>query len=110
MRHSPSVFHISPLFFYLPTRLPSCFFFFFNNPAPPEIYPLPLHAALPISRMRAGPSSLWLPLPGPPCGRFHAIGRMFGPRLWPIFPPTCPHPPGSTPPAAPPSRVSSLRP
>src|SRR2546421_9734968 len=25
-----------------------CFFFFFNDPAPTEIYPLPLHAALPI--------------------------------------------------------------
>src|ERR1022692_385761 len=25
------------------------FFFFFNDPAPPEISPLPLHAALPIS-------------------------------------------------------------
>src|SRR2546428_1671176 len=25
------------------------FFFFFNDPAPPEIYPLPLHDALPIS-------------------------------------------------------------
>src|SRR5256885_8762349 len=25
------------------------FFFFFNDPAPPEIYPLSLHAALPIS-------------------------------------------------------------
>src|SRR2546430_17543916 len=24
------------------------FFFFFNDPAPPEIYPLPLHDALPI--------------------------------------------------------------
>src|SRR2546428_10412800 len=24
-------------------------FFFFNDPAPPEIYPLPLHDALPIS-------------------------------------------------------------
>src|SRR3989440_11398419 len=24
------------------------FFFFLNDPAPPEIYPLPLHAALPI--------------------------------------------------------------
>src|SRR5258705_13336732 len=29
-----------PLFF---------FFFFFNDPAPPEIYPLPLHDAFPIS-------------------------------------------------------------
>src|SRR5256885_3731857 len=26
----------------------SFFFFFFNDPAPPEISPLPLHAALPI--------------------------------------------------------------
>src|SRR6202049_2170007 len=26
----------------------SFFFFFFNDPAPPEIYPLPLHDALPI--------------------------------------------------------------
>src|SRR2546430_5131253 len=32
---------------------PSVFlFFFFNDPAPPEIYPLPLHAALPISLPR----------------------------------------------------------
>src|SRR2546428_9741801 len=33
-----------------------CFFFFFNDPAPPEIYPLSLHDALPISsapRLRA---------------------------------------------------------
>src|SRR2546430_13506300 len=26
-----------------------CFFFFFNDPATPEIYPLPLHDPLPIS-------------------------------------------------------------
>src|SRR5258706_12482710 len=34
------------------------FFFFFNDPATPEIYPLPLHAALPIlggpARRRGG--------------------------------------------------------
>src|SRR3954462_9441958 len=30
-----------------PTLLSLCFFFF-NNPAPPEIYPLPLHDAFPI--------------------------------------------------------------
>src|SRR5256885_7505368 len=30
------------------------FFFFFNNPAPTEIYPLPLHAALPICAARRG--------------------------------------------------------
>src|SRR2546429_9247668 len=29
-------------------------FFFFNDTAPPEIYPLPLHAALPISLMQKG--------------------------------------------------------
>src|SRR5258707_12641789 len=29
------------------------FFFFFNNPATTEIYPLPLHAALPIYTRRA---------------------------------------------------------
>src|SRR4029434_4761966 len=35
----------------LPTALyyQSCFFFFFNDTAPPEIYTLPLHDALPIS-------------------------------------------------------------
>src|SRR2546430_14913130 len=33
------------LFFATPMLL---FFFFFNYPAPPEIYPFPLHAALPI--------------------------------------------------------------
>src|SRR5258708_8564177 len=36
----------------------SSFFFFFNDTATTEIYPLPLHAALPISRSR-----LSLPLP-----------------------------------------------
>src|SRR2546422_9390050 len=31
------------------------FFFFLNDPAPPEIYPLPQHAALPISERRNTP-------------------------------------------------------
>src|SRR3989441_11043854 len=36
-------------FHYLMHLVPcSFFFFFFNDPAPPEIYPLPLHDALPI--------------------------------------------------------------
>src|SRR5256885_7184933 len=37
--------------FFLFSTLPSFFFFFFflNDPAPPEISPLPLHDALPIS-------------------------------------------------------------
>src|SRR2546429_774885 len=37
----------------------SCFFFFFNDPAPPEIYPLSLHDALPISVRLAGVGALW---------------------------------------------------
>src|SRR5256885_8473628 len=38
------------IFFVSLTPLLSLFFFFFlNDPAPTEIYPLPLHAALPIS-------------------------------------------------------------
>src|SRR5436190_8749679 len=31
-----------------------CFFFFFNDPATPEIYPLSLHDALPIYRAMGG--------------------------------------------------------
>src|SRR5256886_16388106 len=41
-----------PIFFsfnYHPHTL--FFFFFLNNPAPPEFYPLPLHDALPISTL-----------------------------------------------------------
>src|SRR5256885_9400837 len=34
------------------TLRPRLFLFFLNDPPPPEIYPLPLHAALPISRSR----------------------------------------------------------
>src|SRR5205814_9675625 len=45
--------HLSPHFFSLfSSLLFFFFFFFFNDPAPPEIYPLSLHDALPIS----GPS------------------------------------------------------
>src|SRR5256886_394460 len=33
---------------------PTTFFFFFNDPAPPKIYPLPLHDALPISALPGG--------------------------------------------------------
>src|SRR2546421_11416785 len=39
---------ISLFLFLLILHLPYLFFFFLNDPAPPEIYPLPLHAALPI--------------------------------------------------------------
>src|SRR5256885_17204769 len=37
-----------------------CFFFFFNDPATPEIYPLPLHAALPISYMSPDELRAWI--------------------------------------------------
>src|SRR5256885_13354629 len=37
-----------PLFFEFPPRLSDLFFFFFNDPATTEFYPLPLPAALPI--------------------------------------------------------------
>src|SRR3989454_9141491 len=40
-------------FFVMPPSPPLFFFFFFNDPAPPEFYPLPLHAALPILTKRA---------------------------------------------------------
>src|SRR5256885_322663 len=36
------------LIFSLPRPSPTFFFFFLNTPAPPEIYPFPLHTALPI--------------------------------------------------------------
>src|SRR2546428_12364287 len=45
---SPNASNISSV--QLPRLLPlTIFFFFFNDPAPPEISPLPLHDALPIS-------------------------------------------------------------
>src|SRR2546430_3744827 len=46
-----TTFNILPNFsFFFTNRLPAFFFFFFlNDPAPTEIYPLPLHDALPIS-------------------------------------------------------------
>src|SRR2546430_616621 len=44
------LFHIKILFFNFVIRhVNLIFFFFFNNPAPTEIYPLPLHDPLPIS-------------------------------------------------------------
>src|SRR5256886_1260591 len=38
------------IFFIMYRLAPISSFFFFNDPAPPEIYPLPLHDALPICR------------------------------------------------------------
>src|SRR3989442_15071015 len=42
-------FSIHPLFYF--------FFFFFNNPAPPEIYPFPLPAPLPLCREGGPPAT-----------------------------------------------------
>src|SRR5262249_62153937 len=42
-------FHHHPLSLTLSSLLFSPSFFFFNHPPPPQIYPLPLHDALPIS-------------------------------------------------------------
>src|SRR2546425_9758802 len=45
------------LFFYSPRFALLLFFFFLNNPAPPKISPLPLHAPLPLSpQLRRVPS------------------------------------------------------
>src|SRR2546422_7789075 len=52
---SHSAFSLSNVFKIVHTSL-SFFFFFLNDTATPEIYPLPLHAALPISS--AGPQRL----------------------------------------------------
>src|SRR2546425_3727060 len=53
-------------FFEIPLCEITFFFFFFNTPPPPEIYPLPLHAPLPISRRRTRarrmrPRAHWTP-------------------------------------------------
>src|SRR5260370_41250762 len=45
-----SLSHLILFFFLFIIILFIFFFFFFNDPAPPEISPLPLHDALPISR------------------------------------------------------------
>src|SRR2546430_14095567 len=38
-----------------PYQTPMCFFFFFNDPAPPDLSPLPLPAALPIAAFFPSP-------------------------------------------------------
>src|SRR2546421_4539541 len=43
-----STLYVSRLFSFISHSSPLFFFFFFNDTATPEIYPLPLHDALPI--------------------------------------------------------------
>src|SRR2546427_5254404 len=72
--HTARTSHLSPSHSYLcfvfnktvaleiyPLAPPIFFFFFFNDPAPTEISPFPLHAALPISSM-ASSMRRWWPL------------------------------------------------
>src|ERR1039458_6205700 len=47
-----------------------CFFFFLNDPAPPEISPLPLPDALPIGHRPGPPQARG----GPPQGPRHPLG------------------------------------
>src|SRR2546429_9685101 len=65
-----------------PAQNARAFFFFFNDPAPPEIYPLPLPDALPICadalarrRPRRGAGQHPPPVGGPGAG-----GGLEGPR------------------------------
>src|SRR2546430_13842188 len=56
-------------------------FFFFMDPAPPEIYTLPLHAALPISQAASARPGLGPRAPGgakrqPPGQRSSALSRL----------------------------------
>src|SRR5260221_9609081 len=53
------------------------FFFFFNDPAPTEIYTLSLPAALPIPRSR---SDIGCATPRPPAARFPRVSPAFGMR------------------------------
>src|SRR3989441_10188723 len=68
---NPLIIQIADLFF----------FFFLNNTAPPEISPLPLHAALPICRLRSPRNSSQLGTAAP----FTATSRS------PLCNPALPH-------------------
>src|ERR1035441_3142282 len=68
------------------------FFFFLNDRAPPEISPLPLHAALPICRRRQDRRRYKLPatpqfpsLPSPQSSRSPASGHSPS-STWPAVP------------------------
>src|SRR2546430_15246004 len=51
LTHSGAVFRIVNYLLRARKRSLTDLFFFFNDPAPPEIYTLPLHDALPISQL-----------------------------------------------------------
>src|SRR5260370_41073323 len=64
------------VFFFFLFRAPATFvFFFFNDPAPPEIYPLSLHDALPISAGDPGHLGAGLPRPHAPAEPVAAVGH-----------------------------------
>src|SRR2546430_7291263 len=60
------------LSYLLIVHLSLLFFFFFNDPAPPEIYPLPLHAALPISSISSSSMSTSRPSRSTPSTRAYS--------------------------------------
>src|SRR5260370_37595442 len=62
-------------------RLQGSAFFFLNDPAPPETYPLPLHDALPIYWARSGTTTKSIVTP--PAGR-----ASVGPVMVTSVPPT----------------------
>src|SRR2546425_10846139 len=71
---------VMPSFFSLSSPIVTFFliFFFFNDPPPPEIYPLPLHAPLPISSSSQLAPALH---PGAPL-TFHAAAIVSRRSLW----------------------------
>src|SRR2546426_1468513 len=83
-------------FYFLPIQFPlSLFFFFLNDPAPPEISPLPLHDALPISK--SGPAdaeggfwSFWSRLGSETRSELRSlvVVRQVNPPAPPLLPPT----------------------
>src|SRR5256886_3324799 len=82
---------------------PQFYFFFLNDPAPPEISPLPHHAALPISAAQTGPPST-NPAPDtttrPPLHRVSSQSPVRPPNNAPSAPPASPHTPKCRPTAA----------
>src|SRR5258706_15725192 len=68
--------------FILPFSSLVFFFFFFNDTAPTEISPLPLHDALPISSALKRPRGFFRSAPGrcPPARRDEVVDFHAGPR------------------------------
>src|SRR5256885_5396826 len=79
--------HIYLFIFFVIRLITLSFFFFFTDPATPEISPLPLHDALPIFRRASGR----IRRSRPPCAARCGSGPSFPPRPRPT--PRVRHPP-----------------